>query len=568
MLKNGKWLLVLLVLVGAVAVLAACGAPAEKVAAPGEGSPLALPTKTPLPADVKPILGGYVRSYFTTDITVWDPLSSTAAEHVGWNRVCAPLLQLNYGPGYDPRNFDMSKDSVAQSWEISADGLTYTFHIRPGIFWDERAPLNGRELVAADVKWTYETHMATAGAPRRLHLSNAIKSIECPDKYTVVIQMKQPMADFLILLAGSYVEILPREVRELYGDYKKPEAMMGFGAFKMKEYVVSTRYVFEKNPKYYKKGLPYVDGIYSVLIPDASTSLAAFRTEKIDLRGVSRIDLASVKQTNPNAYCYESELSMSAYAMAFRTDKAPFNDANLRRAVSMAIDRKTIIDTFDYGYGTEQNGPLYVESPWYLKDQGECAKYYAYNPEEARRLVAEAGYPNGLSVSMAVVSTGETYLSYCDYWVDALAKVGINATFKMYESGAYTTTVRGKRDYEGMTLLTVFSVASWGPDILLNAIYGTGEASNVSLVSDPKLDEMMKAQSLEMDPVKRQALLNDIQRYCACQSYYVYWPIGLGVTCLQPWLRDYYPHVAASSLAGRIVEHMWLTEDAPGRKMK
>ena len=567
MLRNGKWLLVLLVLVGAVALFAACAAPTEKVAKPGEGSPLALATKTPLPADVKPISGGWLRIYHAADPYFWDPLAGTAAAHLEWNEVSHPLVQINYGPGYDPRNFDISKGGLAESWEISSDGLTYTFHIRKGVKWDDRPPLNGREVVATDVKWTYERHMATPGAPRREWLSNAIKSIECPDKYTVVIQIKQPMADFLLLLAGWYCEILPREVAELYGDFKKPEACMGFGAFRLKEFVPNVREVFEKNPNYYGAPVPYVDGRYSILIPDASTSLAAFRAEKIDMRAVSRMDLPSVKQTNPNAYCYEEELAMSAYAMAFRTDKAPFNDANLRRAVSMAIDRKTIVDTFYYGYGTEQNGPLYVESPWYLKDQGECAKYYKYNPEEARRLVAEAGYPGGLSISFAVnAGGGEAYLGYCDYLVDALGKVGIKATFKMYESAAYTSAVRSKREYDDMTLILIFSVTSWGPDIFLNQIHGTGYASNISLVSDPKLDEMMKAQSVEMDPVKRQVMLNDIQRYCACQSYYVYWPIGLGVTCLQPWVRQYCSHVAIP-LTGAMLRHVWLTEDAPGRKM-
>ncbi|OGO04045.1 MAG: hypothetical protein A2Y60_03490 [Chloroflexi bacterium RBG_13_54_9] len=158
-------------------------------------------------------------------------------------------------------------------------------------------------------------------------------------------------------------------------------------------------------------------------------------------------------------------------------------------------------------------------------------------------------------------------MNYCQYLVDALGKVGIKATMKMYESGAFTSAVRSKREYDDMTFLTIFSVASWGPDVLLNQIYGTGYASNISLVSDPKLDDMMKAQSVEMDPAKRQELINEIQRYCACQSYYVYWPIAYPVTCMQPWLRQYVPH-AAIPLTGAQLRHVWLTEDAPGRKLK
>ena len=567
-MKNKIGILLILGLLGVLALFAACKAPeVTSTEGGGPGTPLVLPTATPLGAEVKPIPGGVVRGYYTTDPSFWDPLRGTAAAHTEWNRVAAPLLQLNYGPGYDPRNFDISKDSIAQSWEVSQDGLTYTFHLRQGVKWDERPPMNGRELVAQDVKWTYERHMATAGAPRREQLNTAIKSIECPDKYTVVIVLKQRMADFLILLAGSYCEILPREVADQYVDFSNPKAMMGFGAFTLEEFTPGVRMVFKRNPNYYKAPLPYLDGLHLILIPDASTSLAAFRSEKIDIRTIKRIDLASLKQTNPKVYCYEAELSMSAIAVSFRTDKAPFSDANLRRAVSMAINRPEVIDTFYFGYGTEQTGPIYVEAPWHLKDLGECAKYEKYNPEEARRLVAAAGYPAGLSVSFAVNSSGgEDYLNYCEYLVDALSKVGIKASMKMMESGAYTSTVRSKREYDDMTFLTLFSVASWGPDVLLNQIYGTGYGSNISLVSDPKLDPMLKAQSEELDPAKRQELLNEIQRYLECQTYYVYWPIGLNVTCLQPWLRQYSPHVAATALSGRITEYMWLTEDSPARK--
>ncbi len=574
-LKRRKEILLILALVGAVAVLTACAAPAEKVLAtpggfyaagtPGAGgTAIVLPTATPLPEGVKPIQGGVLQSYFSTDPSYWDPMGGTAGAVGEWNRVTSSLLQFNNGPGTEKWSFAFdTKGSLAESWEVSADALTYTFHIRKGVLWQNKAPVNGRELVAEDIKWTYERHMTTAGAPRRSQLE-VIKSIDCPDKYTVVIKLKEPRADFLLTLATPYLEIVPREAEPLF---KTSDGLIGFGPFMLDDYVVSTRIVYKKNPTYYRanEGLPHLDGIYYVNIADSSTSLAAFRSEKIDIRSISRVDLASVKETNPNIYCYEGEITASSYAQAFRTDKLPFSDVRLRRAVSLSINRQEVINTFYLGYAVPQLGPIHVASEWYLGDEEmkKLAKYQDYNPEEARRLIAEAGYPNGIDVSFAVWSAGD--MEYEQYLVDALGKVGMRVTLKPYETTAWYTVVYNQKNYDDMTFLTVWAGGTFGPDIWLNQIYMTGAGSNYSRVSDPKLDEMMQAQTVEMDPVKRKAIIDDIQRYVIEQAYYVYGHHSFGIACWQPWVRDYVVH-AASYHTGRIVEHVWLTEAAPGRK--
>ncbi len=567
MLTHKKGTLLILGLLGVIALFAACKAPSEEVAKPGEGTPLVLPTATPLGAEVKPIPGGILRGYYTADPAYWSPLMGTSGVTTAVApRVHTTLIQFYFGKQYPVWNFDIdAQNSLATSWEISADGLTYTFHLRQGVKWQNKPPVNGREFVAEDVKWSYETHMATAGAPRREQLSAAIESITCPDKYTVVIKLKEPRAEFILLIAGSYVLILPPEIPPK--DMNKPEALVGLGPFLFEEWVPNVRYTFKKNPTYYRavEGLPYLDGMHYINIPDSSTSLAAFRAEKVDIRAISRIDLASVYQTNPDMYCYENELTATVNAIAFRTDKAPFSDVNVRRAVSMAIDRKAIIDAEYLGYGVEQLGPIHVAAPWYLKDleKEECAKYYRYNPEEARSLLAAAGYPAGLSVDLvnyAGTTTPELIKDFLD-------KVGLKTTLKPLESAAFIKAVYTgiNKEYDPMVLLTILSGASYGPDIWLNQLYGWGYSSNYSMVNDAVAEPLMKAQTGEMDPMKRQGIINELQRHLICQVYYVHWPLPYYVTCLQPWVRNYAPH-AASFHTGRIGELIWLTEDAPGRK--
>ena len=571
MLKNGKWLLVLLVLMGAVAVLAACAAPTEKVAAPGEGSPIVLPTRTPLPEGAKPIPGGVYRGYYTSDPSYWDPHMGTVGAHGVWNRVDGSLLQFHFGPG-NYGNFDIdTKHSLAESWETSADGLTYTFHLRKGVKWQNIAPLNGRELVAEDVKWTLERHKTTAGGPRRATLDLFVESISCPDKYTVVIKLKQRCADLLLLLANPVMEIMAPELLEHFGTLNKPEAVIGFGPFILDEYVINTRFVYKKNPDYYRasEGLPYLDGIYLVNIVDASTSLAAFRAEKIDIRAISRVDLASVMKTNPHIYCYEQEVSLGGSAVVFRADKLPFSDVNMRRAVSMAIDRQAIIDSQYLGYGLVQVGPIHSLSPLYLADPvkdpaawGECLKYEQYNPEEAKRLIAEAGYPGGLTITLSHSAGSEN----AELLNDFLTKAGFKVSMDPLETSAFTSIMYSKHSFPDLGFMT-----KWGTQNISTiewlGIYLHTSASNYSSIDDPWMEKMHLAQMAEMDPVKRQEILNEWQRYEICQKYYVHWPLSYGVTCLQPWLRDYAPH-ACADLTGKIAELMWLTEDAPGRKVK
>jgi len=149
--------------------------------------------------------------------------------------------------------------------------------------------------------------------------------------------------------------------------------------------------------------------------------------------------------------------------------------------------------------------------------------------------------------------------------VDALGKIGIKATMRPYELGAYYSVVYSQKAYDDMTFLTLWAGGTFAPDIWLNQIYGTGYGSNYSKVSDSKLDAMLKAQSVEMDPVKRKETIDEIQRYLIEQAYYVMGHHSYAITCLQPWLRNYNTH-AASYHTGRIAELMWLAEDAPGRK--
>jgi len=186
-----------------------------------------------------------------------------------------------------------------------------------------------------------------------------------------------------------------------------------------------------------------------------------------------------------------------------RTDKPPFNDVRVRQAVSMALDRQAVIDAFYLGYGIEQQGPIHASSPWYLEDQGECAKYGVYNPEEAKRLLAEAGYPNGFETTLNTTAAwGSTWMEYAEFWVDSLKKIGITATIKPTDlAGHYVNRVC---KYEGLSWTYVWGGATIDPDVWLNVMYLPGGYVNYSCVDDDRLSELLIAQQTALTPEARQ----------------------------------------------------------------
>jgi peptide/nickel transport system substrate-binding protein len=395
---------------------------------------------------------------------------------------------------------------------------------------------------------------------------DAVSKIECPDKYTVVITLKEPRAALLGFLADPWLEILPKEVEEKYGDFMKSETAIGAGPFMLKEYTPDVGQVYVKNPTYFraKEGLPYVDELRSLVILDASTTLAGFRAGQIDIRSISRLDLPSVLQTNPGIKCYQAPITASISHLTPRVDKPPLNDVRVRRAISMALDQQAIIDSFYLGYGVEAHGPVNPGSKYYLQDQGECAKYGKYNPEEAKKLLAEAGYPNGFDSTLNVsLGYGTAYEEYAEFWADSLAKIGIKAKIKKIEYAAGVSIMATGLNED------LWWKYNYGdgldPDEQVWMLYMPGQQKNWAKVNDPKLAELAEAQRRAKNDEERKRILDEVQRYEACQLNYIAWPQAYPVRCMHPWVHNFQAH-AAEYISGQFYEIVWVDQSSPTRK--
>jgi peptide/nickel transport system substrate-binding protein len=471
--------------------------------------------------------------------------------------VYSKLVRHKVGAGVVPGTFTVEPD-LAERWE-EPDDTTVVFHLRKGVRWQARPPLNGRELIAEDVKFTFDRFLTEKANPLRFML-DPVDRVEVVDRYTVRFRLKEPFVWLLNMLANpTGTWIVAREMVDRYGDLKKPETAVGTGPFIMERYEPNVKATFRRNPDYFRPGLPAVDGVDWLVMEDEATQLAAYRTGQIDLAPwhqwtVRQQDLAALKKSHPQLV-YQDFLMNVTTGIYMRTDKPPFNDVRVRRAISHAVDRRAIIDSvYLRGEPTPAIGRGLTEWSPRIDQLGPGAQYYRHDPKEARRLLAEAGFPQGLKTTLTVTGGyGSDYLDAFQLTQRQLKEGGIDAELKIQEYGAYiSTTFLGK--YEGLAL-GPFSIA-WEPHSTLYGMYLPEQSRNSSHVNDLKILAMLKEQMRTRDLEARRKLILDIQRHAAEQQYYVYLYSDGRTGSWQPYVKNYAPNPSFD--AGNKAAALWL----------
>src|SRR4029453_3240438 len=262
---------------------------------------------------------------------------------------------------------DMSlKGDLAESWQSDSSLRVWTFKLRQGVKWHNVAPLNGRELTAADVKYCFEAY-AKEGV--QTFTFQEIEGMETPEKHTLRVHLKTPNALFPQNLAEPITIIFSKEVLEEDGDLKK--RLIGTGPYVMKEHTRKARVVLQRNPDYFGKGRPSLDEYVILSTPDDATRKAAFRTNQADFIWVaSPSEVELLRKTNPSALAQAYHNTWAPWGLALAQDKPPYNDVRVRRAISMAIDRQKQVDTIYEGHGIPGWGVPYI----YYQDKAPTLK--------------------------------------------------------------------------------------------------------------------------------------------------------------------------------------------------
>jgi peptide/nickel transport system substrate-binding protein len=491
----------------------------------------------------------------TLSLRLWDPphfdphLTISYKTHVLYTFSHSRLLRHKAGPGVQPGALTIEGD-LAESW-TQPNETTYVFKLRKGVRWHNKPPVNGRELIADDVKYTFDRFVAEKGNANR-YMMAALDKVEVVDRYTVKIMLKEPYVWFLDMLSNPMaLAIVAREAVEKFGDLKKPEAVIGTGPWMLDSYRPNVGMTYVRHPAYFVSGLPYIDKVDVTVDEDNASRMAAFIAGKYDIGyenpgTVNRVDWVQIKDTlkqkRPRLQVMEFASNQMSHVY-MRTDKPPFNDARVRRAVSLAIDRRGILDAVAEGVGVVNPAVPAALKEWALPvDQlGEGAQYYKFDPARAKKLLAEAGYANGFPATISYATYGNTVtVDTLQLILKYLKDVGIDAKANQQEYGAYVaTTFYGK--YESM---------AYGPQTPFldpdNFLYGphiAGELKNQSHVNDPVLADMLIRQRRTADTAKRREVLHEVQRYLAKQQYYVYLPSGVYIGVWDGALKNYGPNL-------------------------
>ena len=523
----------------------------------------ALPLLDREPAEAQtPKRGGVFRIRGEDATTGFDPHLFSNHHRISTNLsfTHSRLVKVKAGPSIVPGTLPVEGD-LAESWTQPND-RTYVFRLRKGVRWHPKPPVNGRELTAEDVKYTYERFLSIKGNPNRSMLG-AIEKIDAPDKYTVRFMLNEPSGWFVDYLAQTVMWVVPREAVEQFGDLKRPEAVIGTGPWMLERYEPNVRLTFVRNPNYFVPGLPYADGVEVTIDEDPSSRLATWISGKYDFapeygQCVRRLDLDVAKGRKPNLKTQDFTVLFSGVTM-MKLDREPFKDVRVRRALALAMNWKDVLETnaWSQGHGVPNPAIPAALKEWSIPINQltpEGRRHYEQNIPEAKRLLAQAGFANGLKLPV------EATLGWSPDYVDNLQVVmrnwkdaGIDTELRGKEFGAFiSSAIYGKFEKLAHSLRGGSPIA----DIYLYAGHVPGEALNASGVDDPKLTEMIKLQRRTLDTAKRRELVYDIQRYLAEQVYYAYDASVTTVSAWEPYVKNFAPNLG-HDYGGRLMA-AWL----------
>ena len=504
----------------------------------------------------------------TLNLKLWDPphfdphLTISYKTHIPYTFTHSRLVKHRAGPAVVPGTFPIEGD-LAESW-TQPNETTFVFKLRKGVKWQPKPPVNGREFTADDVVYSVQRFRTVTGNANA-YMLKSLDKVEAVDKHTVRFTLKEPYAWFLDVLANPMaVVMVAKECVEKFGDLKKPEATVGTGPWMFDSYRPNVGMTLVRNPNYFVAGLPFIDKVEIFVDEDKASRLAAFLGGKFDLGPefpgtVDRTDWVQIKdalkQRRPNLQTKEFPANVMSHVY-FRGDKAPFNDVRVRRALSMAVDRKAIVDAVLEGVGVANPAVPAALRDWSVPfDQlGEGAQWFKYDPAAAKRLLAEAGHPRGFSATMDFTTYGSTVLvDACQMFMKYFKEVGIDVKLNTKEYGAYiASTFYGK--YESMAYGPQTPFLE--PDNFLYGQYYPGETKNHGYVNDPVLADMLVRQRRTLDPNKRRDVIFDIQRHIAKQQYYIQGHSAVYVAVWDQALQNYGPNLGYD-YGGRLVS-AWL----------
>ena len=398
--------------------------------------------------------------------------------------------------------------SLAENWDISDDGLEYTFHLRQGVKFH-----NGNDFTAEDVAYTFHRMLTVEGGVNTEFIdqikgadellageTDTLEGVEVVDDYTIKVTLKEPFAGFLASISSPGVSIYDSEATEAAGDQfgMDPAVTVGTGPFEFSSWSFNNQLVLTRNEDYWKgaSGLP---GVVIKIIPDTETQSMMFESGELDILDLDyAADSADrFTETYPDQIVQGPRVGIVYFTMNF--NKEPFQDVRVRKAVQMSIDRQAILDALYGGRGQVEQGIFPHGLIGFNPDQEEIK----YDPEAAKALLAEAGYADGFDMEIAADSSAsDTMTMALEIVSDQLAEVGIRAEIKNYDESTWLET---RKSGELGSFMSTWSADYNDPDNFIYTFFGNEEKTRIRSINYPDTEVMERV-------AKARTIVNEDER--------------------------------------------------------
>lgn len=452
------------------------------------------PTPEPIVTDIK--RGGVMRVGFNNndflelDPITWQQWADTLAQDIFYES----LVRWDY-VSLEPL------PALAESWDISDDGLTYTFYLRDGVKFH-----NGEELEADDVKFSLERIQNPDSGSIHTVLMSPIESVEVVDDLTVVFHLNTPFSPLLSHLPNA-LKIVNREFVEAEGG-RTARVENGTGPFILKEWIPEQIFRIVRNPDYWRLGedgqpLPYLDEIDIYPYPDDTARVDALISDNVDfMMAVPEMDWQRL-EGNPDVNITEDWSLWYSY-VGFDNRNPPFNDSRVRQAVAWAIDRDAIANQGLYGAVLPMYGAAVPEWHWAYS---RLTPYDHQDLEKAKALLAEAGYPNGFDVTIYSSDEYPSELTLAEMTATYIQEIGINAKVEIVEWGTFLENfIAGN-----YPMWTCGELPTGDPDDTYYIMHHTGGEWNYGGYSNPALDELLDLGRKTTDLAERKKIYNEVE---------------------------------------------------------
>ncbi|XYD12558.1 ABC transporter substrate-binding protein (plasmid) [Methylobacterium sp. NMS12] len=418
---------------------------------------------------------------------------------------------IEYDEHFKPRS------ALAERWDISPDGRTATFHLRPGVTWHD-----GKPFTAADVRYTVEAVIKTVN-PRAAAAFKLVEAVETPDPLTVTFRLSEPSPALWSILSSAEAGILPRHLYEGTPPLENPwnRKLVGTGPFVFKEWVRGDFVLLERNPRYWRENRPYLDRIRFKTITDPGAREAALEAGEVHYTPFSVVPpsdverLRSVPGLRVETRGYGTFVPV--FFLDFNMDRPRLRDKRVRAAFAHAIDRQALADRVWYGLARPATGPIpSTQVEFYTADTTQ----YAFDPKRAEALLDEAGLPRGpdgvrLRLDHYAMPYGDVLRRAAEFIKEQLRQVGVELTLVNLDLAPFLRKIYGDRDFD--TYSTYYSASAdpqigvvrryWSKAILKNVAWSNGPG-----YANPVVDRLIEASAVENDPAKRRDLLVQFQK--------------------------------------------------------